>query len=86
MSREKVDIMTRLQMSDKYYTDDVIREELVYDAMDEWAKKFLEWVSENCEILLEDKITLYRYRDRNNEWDNYILDDIFTVFLEEMYK
>ena len=43
-------------------------------------KAFAEWLSENTEIIREEKITLYRYCDKMNEWGNYILDDIYQVY------
>lgn len=64
----------------------VYRHEDVLKAMDEFAEEtvlaFEKWLSENTEIIKEDKITLYRYCDKNNEWGNYTLEDIYWVFID----
>jgi hypothetical protein len=44
---------------------------------------FAEWLAEYTEIIREPKITLYRYCDNYNEWGNYTLSDIYSVFAEE---
>ena len=55
-------------------------------AMDEWADRvaldFAKWLEENTTTIREPKITLYRYRDRENKWGNYRLEDIFLEFKE----
>lgn len=50
------------------------------------AKDFAEWLAEMTTIVREEKITLYRYCDQNNEWGNYILDDIYLEFLEHLKR
>jgi len=42
--------------------------------------EFAKWLEENTKIRYEDKIILYRYCDKNNEWGNYTLDDIYIEF------
>ena len=44
------------------------------------AISFAEWLAENTQIIREEKITLYRYCDKMNEWGNYILEDIYQVY------
>lgn len=55
--------------------------------MDEYAAKvaidFARFLEEHTEMIREEKITLYRYCDSNNEWGNYTLEDIFIVFKEK---
>lgn len=48
------------------------------DAVD--PMEFAEWLADNTEIIREEKITIYRYCDKMNEWGNYILEDIYHVF------
>lgn len=43
---------------------------------------FAKWLEENTQVVCEDKITLYRYFD-NNEWGNYILEDIYKEYKEK---
>lgn len=44
--------------------------------------EFAKWLEENTVVTKEEKITLYRYCDKNNEWGNYILDDIYQEYLD----
>jgi hypothetical protein len=48
--------------------------------------EFADWLSEMTTIIREEKITLYRYCDQNNEWGNYILKDIYLEFLEHLKR
>lgn len=52
------------------------------DTTKEQQIAFAEWLAENTEIIRTEKITLYRYCDKMNEWGNYTLEDIHTVFSE----
>jgi hypothetical protein len=56
-------------------------------AMDEYADQFAldfhKFLDEHTQIIREEKITLYRYCDTNNEYGNYTLEDILTEFKEK---
>lgn len=67
------------------YTLSMLSVQDIYKAMDEWAKRFGEWLAANTQVEHTDKITLYRYHDCDG-WGNYTIDDIYTVFEEEMKK
>ena len=44
--------------------------------------EFAKWLQENTEVIKEDKITLYRYCDKMNEWGNYTLEDIYKQYID----
>jgi hypothetical protein len=43
-------------------------------------KAFARWLAENTQTVWESNIPLYRYCDKNNEWGNYTIDDIYTEY------
>jgi hypothetical protein len=44
------------------------------------AIEFSEWLVDNTEIIREEKVTLYRYCNKMNEWGNYTLNDIYAEY------
>lgn len=48
--------------------------------------EFAKWLEENTIVVKEEKITLYRYCDKMNEWGNYTLDDIYTEYRENILR
>jgi hypothetical protein len=49
----------------------------------QFAYDFAKFLEDHTEMIREEKITLYRYCDSNNEWGNYTLEDILTEFKEK---
>jgi hypothetical protein len=58
----------------------------IEDVGKQHAIEFADWLSEMTTIVREEKITLYRYCDQNNEWGNYILEDIYLEFQEHLKR
>jgi hypothetical protein len=52
---------------------------------DQFTLDFNKFLEEETEVIREEKITLYRYCDSNNEYGNYTLEDILTEFKEKYY-
>jgi hypothetical protein len=52
---------------------------------DRWID-FQKWLSEMTTIDDEGPITLYRYCDQNNEWGNYIWDDIYIEYQQHLKR
>lgn len=60
---------------------DLVCPEFSLTGLGKEEKAFAEWLEENTEIIRGNpKITLYRYCDKNNQWGNYTLDDIYDEY------
>ena len=52
------------------------------EAIAKEAKEFAEWLTENTETIVGERITLYRFRDMDGIGD-YTLDDIYLLYTEK---
>lgn len=84
--KTKEEILATKRWSTEYPT--YMSEHEIQDAMDEYAKQqsidFAQWLSEMTTIIHEEKITLYRYCNKMNEWGNYTLGDIYLEYQETL--
>jgi hypothetical protein len=51
------------------------------DVVGQKVLEFNKWLEENAQVIYGDKIVVYRYCDKMNEWGNYTLEDIYNEYI-----